>query len=102
VSGRERGIARDRKVRDLLAEDDWFAVCSRGSHGCADVLAIKLGKRPRVIQVKSTAAGPYHSFGPKERAELSFVARLGGADALLAWWPPRGVLHWLPESEWPR
>jgi hypothetical protein len=96
-----RGADRDRKVRDLLASEDWFAVCARGSHGCADVVAIRAGSVPRVIQVKSTAGGPYERFGPLERNDLAFAARLGGADALLAWWPPRGKLRWLSEDEWP-
>jgi Holliday junction resolvase hjc len=102
MTGRARGIDRDRKVRDLLAGEDWFAVCSRGSHGAADIVAIRVGSTPRVIQVKSTAAGPYHSFSPADRRELSYAAELGGADALLAWWPPRGRLRWIPEEEWPR
>ena len=96
-----RGTQRDRAVRDWFAERDWFAVCARGSHGCADVLAIKVGRRPQVVQVKSTAGGPYERFGPQDRAELAFAARLGGADALLGWWPPRGKLRWIPENEWP-
>lgn len=100
--GRRRGIERDRRVRDLLAGDDWFAVCARGSHGAADIVAIRVGSRPRVIQVKSTAGGPWERFGPKDRAQLSFAAKLGGADALLAWWPPGGHLHWIPEDEWPK
>jgi hypothetical protein len=100
--GRRTGIARDRQVRDVLASQDWFAVCARGSHGCADIIAIRVGSIPRVIQVKSTAAGPYHSFGPSERRELSYAAELGGAQAWLAWWPPRGKLRWIPEAEWPR
>jgi Holliday junction resolvase len=94
----DRGADRDRKVRDLLASEDWFAVCARGS---ADVVAIRAGSVPRVIQVKSTAGGPYERFGPLERNDLAFAARLGGADALLAWWPPRGKLRWLSEDEWP-
>lgn len=97
----QRGAQRDRKVRDLLASEDWFAVCARGSHGAADVLAIRAGSTPRVIQVKSTAQGPYERFGPRERAELALAARIGGAQALLAWWPPRGRLRWIPEEEWP-
>lgn len=101
MTGQQRGTARDRAVRDWFAERDWFAVCARGSHGCADVIAIKDGMRPRLVQVKSTAGGPYERFGPKDRAELASAARLGGASAFLAWWPPRGSLHWLPESEWP-
>lgn len=98
----QRGVDRDRKVRDLLAGEDWFAVCSRGSHGCADVVAIRVGSIPRVIQVKSTAQGPYEHFGRHDRGELSKAAELGGAQALLAWWPPRGKLRWIEESEWPK
>jgi Holliday junction resolvase len=101
VTGRTRGVDRDRKVRDLLAGEDWTAVCARGSHGAIDVLAIRLGSTPRAIQVKSTAGGPYERFGPKDRAELLFAAEQGGADALLAWWPPRGRLRWIPADEWP-
>lgn len=102
VAQARRGTARDGKVRDLLAADDWFAICSRGSHGAADVLAIKVGCRPRVIQVKSTKS-PYHSFGPAERAELSFAARLGGADAFLVWWPVHARKPvWIAEGDWPR
>lgn len=97
----DRGVDRDRRVRDLLASEDWFAVCSRGSHGCADVVAIRVGSVPKVVQVKSTAKSPYERFGPGDRAELSAAARLGGAQALIAWWPPRGRLRWIPEDEWP-
>lgn len=97
----DRGVDRDRRVRDLLASEDWFAVCSRGSHGAVDVLAIRAGSIPRAVQVKSTAKGPYEHFSPAERRELSYAAELGGAQALLAWWPPRGKLRWIPENEWP-
>ena len=77
----DRGVDRDRRVRDLLASEDWFAVCSRGSHGAADVVAIRAGSIPRVVQVKSTAQGPYERFGPAKRRELSYAAELGGAQA---------------------
>lgn len=98
----DRGTGRDRKVRDHLASQDWFAVCARGSHGAVDVLAIRVGSIPRLIQVKSTAQGPYERFGPAERAELSAAAKIGGGQALLAWWPPHGKLRWIPQDEWPR
>jgi Holliday junction resolvase len=96
-----RGTDRERSVRSLLAGEDWLAFRAPASLGVADVIALRAGSRPRLIEVKSTAGGPYEHFGPKDRSELVFAARMAGADALLAWWPPRGKLHWIPENEWP-
>jgi Holliday junction resolvase len=101
MSGSKRGIQRERAVRDLLAGEDWLAFRAPASLGCADVIALREGNRPRLVEVKSTAGGPYERFGPAARARLSFAARLAGADALLAWWPPRGQLIWIPEANWP-
>jgi Holliday junction resolvase len=102
LSAKGRGIARERKVRDVLAKDDWLAFRSPASLGCADVIALKDGHRPRFVEVKATAGGPYEHFRPPDRVRLSLTARMAGADAFLAWWPPRGVLRWIAESEWPR
>ena len=99
--GSARGIARERKVRDYLLERDYFVCRAAGSIGDADLVALKAGHRPMLIEVKSTAQGPYEKFGPKDRADLSFAAQIAGADAYLYWWPPRGVLHIIAESEWP-
>lgn len=88
-------------MRDLLRNEDWIAFRAPASLGVADVIALRDGNRPRLIEVKSTAAGPYHSFGPKDRAALSLAARLAGADAFLYWWPPRGRMHVIGEDEWP-
>lgn len=97
-----RGIQRERAVRDKLAKDDWLAFRAPASLGCADVIALRDGSRPRLIEVKSTAQGPYEHFGPAARVRLSLAGRLAGADCFLAWWPSRGVLRWIPEAEWPR
>ena len=70
--------------------------------GAADVIALRAGSRTQLIEVKSTAKGPYEHFGPAARTRLSLTAKLAGADALLAWWPPRGKLRFIPEHEWPR
>lgn len=96
-----RGVQRERAVRDLLRDQDWIAFRAPASLGCADVVALKIGHRPRLIEVKSTAGGPYEHFGPVERQRLRLAAELAGADALLAWWPPRGKLRWIASSEWP-
>ena len=98
----QRGIQRERAVRDLLANEDWLAFRAPASLGCADVIALRDGDRPRLIEVKSTAGGPYERFGPDSRARLSLAAKLAGADAFLAWWPPRGKLIWIPEKAWPK
>jgi Holliday junction resolvase len=101
VSGERRGIQRERDVREQLANDDWLAFRAPASLGVADVVALKDGHRPRLVEVKSTSGGPYERFGPKERARLLLAARLAGADAYLAWWPPRNPCRWIHSTEWP-
>ncbi len=54
-----------------------------------------------IIEVKSTAAGPFHSFGPKDRADLLFAAEVAGADPWLVWWPPRRDPVWIASHNWP-
>lgn len=71
------------------------------SLGVADVVALKAGERPRMIEVKSTRRGMYHSFGPADREALSEVAAAADADAYLVWWPPHSKPQWVPESDWP-
>lgn len=96
-----RGHQRERAVKDWHLKRDWLAFRAPASLGVADVVALRDGARPRLIEVKSTAGGPYERFGPRDRERLSFAAKLAGADALLAWWPPRGELRFIPECEWP-
>jgi Holliday junction resolvase len=101
MRGKAAGTQRERAVRDYLRDRDWLAFRAPASLGVADVVALKVNHRPRLIEVKSTAAGPYHGFGPQDRERLSFAAKMAGADAELAWWPSRGRLRFIPESEWP-
>jgi Holliday junction resolvase len=96
-----RGHNRERAVKLLLEQDDWVVIRTAGSLGVADLVALKAGKQPRLIEVKSTAGGPYERFSPKDRADLIFAAFMAGAAAELAWWPPRGKLRWIPSNEWP-
>lgn len=96
-----RGINRERQVRRVLEAQDWWVTRAAGSLGDADLVALKDGKQPRLIEVKSTAGGPYEHFRPGDRAALVFAARVAGGVAELAWWPPRGQLRWIPEGEWP-
>ena len=101
MSANARGVRRERAVRDWLAARDWLAFRAPASLGCADVVALRDGSRPRLVEVKSTAGGPYEHFGPAARRRLSFAATIAGADAFLAWWPARGQLRWIGEQEWP-
>jgi Holliday junction resolvase len=96
-----RGHDRERALVALLRREDWIAFRAPASLGVADVVALMGGRRPRLIEVKSTAQGPYEHFGPADRAKLLGAAQLAGAEAWLAWWPPRGQLRWIPAEEWP-
>lgn len=96
-----RGHQRERAVKLLLEDDDWFVVRAAGSLGDADLVALKDGHRPRLIEVKSSAKGPYEHFWPADRARLLFAAELAGADAYLVWWPPRGKPTWILSDAWP-
>lgn len=107
-----RGLQRERDLVNLLRKDGYWAIRSPASKGDVDVVAIRSSYREgpggvlevpevRFIEVKSTSAGPWHSFGPRCREELSGAARLAGAEAWLVWWPLRSGPQWFHESTWP-
>lgn len=95
------GTRRELQVRDTLRADGWLAFRAPASLGVADVIALKDGNVPRLIEVKATHRGPFHSFGPADRARLLEAASVAGAEPLLAWWPSRKPLQLIPSSEWP-
>jgi Holliday junction resolvase len=96
-----RGIQRERQLRHSLEADDWIVIRAAGSLGCADLVALKDGRTPMMIECKATARGPYAGFPPAKRKDLRQVAEWAGADAWLVWWPPRGKATWLPWQSWP-
>lgn len=95
-----RGHNRERQIRRLLEDAGWFVIRAPGSLGVADLVALKAGETPRLVESKSTLS-PYSHFGPADRSALSAAARKAGAIAELAWWPSRGALRWIPEAAWP-
>lgn len=97
-----RGIQRERQVRKLLEEEGWLVLRAAGSLGVADLVALKADSRPMLIEVKSTGAGPYHSFGPKLRTELVEAATKAGGLAVLCWWPSRRKPEWFYSQTWPK
>lgn len=101
---KRRGTDRERAVKAWYEDKGWLAFRAPASLGCADVIAIRSANglsEVHLLEVKSTAKGPYEHFGPKERQRLRAVALETGACALLAWWPPRKPLKLIEESEWP-
>jgi len=70
------------------------------SLGVADVVALKLGKKPRMYESKSTLT-PYAHFLPADRFALRAAAAMAGAEAILYWHPSRGKPKEIPSSEWP-
>ena len=97
-----RGIQRERQLREHLEADGWWTARAAGSLGDADVIALKEGEKPRMVEVKSTHRGPFHSFGPADRRDLLNAAMRAGADAWLAWRPPYArEWEWFPPSRWP-
>jgi Holliday junction resolvase len=86
-AARTRGRSRELAVVRLLREQGY--VVYRLHQGTADVAALKAGHAPMLVQVKSTAGGPWERFGPADRDALAHDAITAGADAVLAWWPPR-------------
>ena len=102
MSGERRGIDRERSVLTGLKAEGWLAFRAPASLGVADVIALRAGDKSRLIEVKSTAGGPYERFGPADRERLRVAGRVAGAEVFLVWWPSRGQARWIPESEWPK
>jgi Holliday junction resolvase len=118
MSGRVRGIERERALREFLVELGWMSMRAAGSLGPVDVLAIAgaaavypqamhslLGSPPQgevlLVQCKSTSS-PYANFGPSSRRQLVDLAvDIGGA----AWiaHKPKGATSWawIHSSGWP-
>lgn len=102
VNAKAKGSAKERQSKALLELEGWHVTKAGGSLGAADLVALKDGERPMLVQVKATAKGPFEHFGPVERAELLSVAKAAGAVPMLAWWKPRAREHRLLESyDWP-
>lgn len=83
---RRRGHDRERAYIKRQTEDGWFSMRAPASLGAVDVVSIKPGS-VEFAEVKSTAAGPFADFGPKDRERLLTTADFAGATAVLVWWP---------------
>lgn len=96
------GTRREHAVRRMLEANDWLVTRAPASLGEADLVALKRGERPMLVQVKANVSGgPWANFRPRERLALREAASRAGAVAMLAHWPPHGELAWYDEAEWP-
>jgi Holliday junction resolvase len=109
------GNARELKVMAVLAEEGWLCASRRHIGGAGDVLAIRyalnvssdgisatvIGVEAMLLEVKSTAGGPWERFGPDDRRDLIETAERHGAEPWLYWWPPRRELQRIHSSEFP-
>lgn len=97
---RRHGATKERQTIAWYREQGY--VVTGNTHGAFDLIALKAGERPKVVEVK---AGPsrYGNYPPRERAETIAAALQAGADALLAHWKPRArepdLIH---SDDWPR
>jgi Holliday junction resolvase len=100
MSAGARGSNRERAVAERLRADGWIVYRSAGSHGNADLVAMKVGFPPLLVQVKSSRR-PFEHFRPEERRALEEEALLAGAVPWLVHWPTRGKETWVSRFEWP-
>ena len=98
-----KGANRERQLCERLRDEGWVAVRTAGSHGCADIVALKRGHAGRLIQLKAGGVPnrPYAGFGPNDRQRLLTEAHKAGANAELCHWPDRGKPKFYPSSLWP-
>jgi Holliday junction resolvase len=101
VGSYARGAARERQVADKLRTEGWYVMRSAASHGAIDLIALRAGDKPRLLQVKTDARGPFANFGPGAREELSQAATVAGGVAELLWWPARREPQSILVQEWP-
>lgn len=95
------GIRRERQVKKRLEEDGWVVIRAAGSLGLADLVALKLGETPRLIEVKSDTKNPWDNFRPDRRLELIAQAERAGAEAWVCWWPAHKDWIWFGSETWP-
>ena len=102
-ASRTRGRARELRYAEHLEEAEG-GLARRFESGCFDIVWLRLGHRPALIQVKSTVT-PWAHFGPAARAKALAQAEQADAEPVLVWWPKgRNILQaeWIPATDWPK
>ena len=86
-TNRQRGDYLERQARDALRAHQWVVVRAAGSHGPADLVALRAGRTPLLIACKVDG-----TIGPGERRALVDAADMGGARPMLASRERRGYV----------
>lgn len=90
MTNRTRGDYLERQTRDALRAHNWWVIRAAGSHGVADLVALRKGFRPLLIACKTNGV-----IAPAERQALLETAREADARPVMASRPEgrRGVVE---------
>ena len=84
-SNRSRGDYLERQTRSALKAHGWIVTRAGGSLGVADLVALRAGNTPLLVQCKLDGR-----MGPSERLELVETCRAAGARPIMAARSKRG------------
>lgn len=96
-----KGNGFEVQVARQLEQEGWTVGSRRHIGGCGDLLAVRDGERPRLIECKRGARSPYEHFREPDRNRMRDYAAERGLVAELAWRKDRGKLVFLDEAAWP-
>jgi Holliday junction resolvase len=96
----QAGRARERQVAEVL-RDQGYVVAKTTSYGVCDLVALRRGDVPLLVECKANRGSPYMHFRATDREVLLLEAERAGARAVLAHWAPRRPLRLIPSTEWP-
>jgi hypothetical protein len=100
-TARKGNRAEGRTVK-LLEAEGWTVGSRRHLPGPGDLLAVRAGRRPRLIEVKGRK-NLWEGFRRADRQEMIDYAIPRGLRAEVAWWPPRArAPRWISSEDLPR
>lgn len=78
--GYQKGVTFEHQVKKHFENDGWFVVRSAGSHSPADLVCIKRGDLPTVVQCRLRG-----NLSADEERELSGLKEKYGCNVILAY-----------------
>jgi Holliday junction resolvase len=79
MGNRQRGDYLERQCRAVLVSHGWWVIRAAGSHGVADLVAMRRGQTPLAVSCKLDGR-----VGPAERAALRQVADMAHVVPVIA------------------